>query len=175
LLAGCASTKSVERGSSEEASAKAKGDEAEDRIAVGKKIRPIVLDRLDAPGQLRVPSAKLTLVDFGATWCTISQKWIPRLEETYRRHHPRGLEIVFVSQDDEDGNQRILPFVRENGGTFPVAWDSGHRLADRWRPPAWQSFVLVDDKGIVRWIYRGMRTESPELLEAEITKVLGAL
>ena len=46
---------------------------------------------------------KVVLVDFWATWCEPCKKSFPKLEELRVKYGASGLEIVGISEDDEDG------------------------------------------------------------------------
>src|SRR5699024_4809173 len=44
------------------------------------------------------------LIDFWASWCVPCRKGNPDLIKLYKKYHPKGLEILGVSDDDSDHN-----------------------------------------------------------------------
>jgi peroxiredoxin len=53
---------------------------------------------------------KYVLVDFWATWCAPWVSDLPRLQETYRKYHGAGFEIVGVSLDET--RSAVMDFVK---------------------------------------------------------------
>lgn len=128
-------------------------------------------ERLDAPGQrVSVPNGKLTLVAFLATWSEPDKRSIPKLEGMYRKYRDRGLVVLYVGIDDE--SERVLPFAREYGATFPVVWDKGHDIASRLRLETDPTYFIVDGQGVVRFVHRGYHDGDDLEMDSEINGLL---
>ena len=66
---------------------------------------------------------QVILLDFWATWCAPCRVTIPSLVELYERYRERGFVVLGVSVDDPV--ERLTPFVRELGITYPVLVGAG--------------------------------------------------
>jgi peroxiredoxin len=82
----------------------------------------VVLADLDG-GTLRLSDhrGKVVLLGFWATWCGPCRREIPRLQALQKAYASRGLVIVGLSVDREDGPEEVHEFVRANGMTWPNA------------------------------------------------------
>jgi len=96
---------------------------------------------------------KVLIVDFWATWCEPCKKSFPKLEDLYVRYRTSGMEIVAVSEDDE--NDGLSVFGNSFGAKFPLVWDNGKAIASKWQPKSMPSTFIVDKKGVVRFVHLG--------------------
>lgn len=102
--------------------------------------------------QLADLRGKVVLLDFWATWCPPCREKLPELLSLYTRSHPRGLEIIGLSFDDDlDKLRRFvvdekIPWKQVADGKkwndSPRARESGITSL----PTMW----LVDRKGLLR-------------------------
>jgi hypothetical protein len=144
-------------------------------IAVGERIASYVLERADVKGSVRVPEAKLTLLDFFGTFCGNSRLWFRVSQSLLERYGPSGLAVVGVSNFDEAGSDDIVAFAKQNGATFPIVLGGQKGFARALRPPNWQAIVIVDKGGVVRHVHHGTREGDDAALEAEVKKLLAAV
>src|SRR4051812_33089040 len=65
-------------------------------VKVGDHVTPIT-------GALAIPvkGAKLTMVNYFATWCGSSKVWMPHVEAMRKKHAAAGLAVVGVANYDE--------------------------------------------------------------------------
>ena len=70
------------------------------------------------------------------------------MERLYGRFRERGLVVVAISVD-ADGEAAVVPFVKRQGFTFPVALDPRRRIADAYAVRGLPSTVLLDRSGRV--------------------------
>lgn len=113
---------------------------------------------------------KVVIVDFWATWCEPCKKSFPKLQELSTKYRASGLEIVGVSEDEEKGG--IADFGRTYGAKFPLVWDNGKNVANKYSPPNMPSSFIVDKKGIVRALHAGFRDGDEAKVEKEIKSLL---
>jgi thiol-disulfide isomerase/thioredoxin len=66
---------------------------------------------------------KVTAVNFWATWCGVCIKEMPRMVEAWRRHAPRGYEMVAIAVRDE--KDKVSEFSTRRALPFTVALDAG--------------------------------------------------
>lgn len=126
-------------------------------------------------GPLAIPvkGAKLTMVNYFATWCESSKRWMPHVEEMRKKHAAAGLAVIGVANYDEGTQAELEDFVKRSGASFPVSADTDHRITRALPPPGWgQAIVVVDAKGIVRLVHRGTNEGAFEEVDAAIGRLL---
>jgi cytochrome c biogenesis protein CcmG, thiol:disulfide interchange protein DsbE len=126
-------------------------------------------------GPIAIPAkgAKLTMVNYFATWCGSSQKWMPHVEAMRQKYAAAGLAVVGVANYDQAPRADLEAFVRESGASFPVSADEDRRILDALPPSGWgQAIVVVDSQGIVRFVHRGTREGDFEEVDAAIGRLL---
>lgn len=140
---------------------------------VGKPAPDLAIQTLNGQGDLTLDalSGKVVLVDFWATWCAPCKQSFPALEAMSKRHGTR-LAIIGVSvNDDADG---VAEFAKEMGTTFPVGWDKGHAIAERWNVSTMPSTFILDDKGTVRFVHAGYHDGEDATIDKEIEELVGS-
>jgi cytochrome c biogenesis protein CcmG/thiol:disulfide interchange protein DsbE len=113
---------------------------------------------------------KVLIVDFWATWCEPCKKSFPKLEDLYVKYRQSGMEIVAVSEDDQ--NDGLTTFGSSFGAKFPLVWDSGKAIASRWQPKSMPSTFVVDRKGVVRYVHFGYHDGEESEIEREVKSLL---
>lgn len=135
-------------------------------VKIGEKAPTFTLDSLNGQGKMAVAPGKVTIVDFWATWCEPCKKSFPKYQDLYVKYKASGLEIVAVSVDDEKNG--IPEFIKAHGAKFPVGWDEGHKVADRWKPPGMPSAFIIDKSGVIRHVHQGYHDGEEHEIEKEI-------
>jgi hypothetical protein len=143
-------------------------------LRVGERIGSYVLDRKDDSGTVRIPQAKLTLLDFFGTFCSNSRFWFRTSQTLHDRYHASGLLVVGVSNYDEAKDEDIVGFARESGASFPIVRGDQHGFSRAIRPPNWQAIVIVDSSGVVRHVHHGTRPGDDTALTSEVERLLSA-
>ena len=115
---------------------------------------------------------RVVVVDFWAWWCEPCADSMPVYQRLYTQYRERGLTIVGISQDQRVDNAR--QFATRHHLSFPVVFDEGHAIANRYRPPRMPTAYVIDRGGIVRHVHAGYRSGEAERLEAEIRTLLDA-
>ena len=114
---------------------------------------------------------KVVIVDFWATWCGPCKESFPKLQELYTKYSSNGVEIVGLSEDD-DNSPQIAEFGQAHGAVkFPIGWDSAKSIAGQYKPPTMPTSFIIDKNGIVRFAHVGYHDND----EAEIEKELKTL
>jgi len=136
------------------------------KSAAGPKASTFSLPSITTPGKVEVTPGKVVIVDFWATWCEPCKKSFPKLQELYVKYKASGLEIAAVSVDDDKGG--IAAFAKNYGAKFPIGWDEGHKVADKWKPENMPSTYIVDKKGVIRNVHKGYHDGEVDEIEKEI-------
>lgn len=137
--------------------------------AVGQPAPAIDLRAIDGTPARIVPG-KVNVVFFWATWSEPDKKSMPPYERLWERHREEGLTLLGLSVDDEPGG--VAELAHTYGARFPIAWDAGHRVADRYAPPAEPTSYVIDRKGVVRFVHWGWHEGEMEPIEAEVIALL---
>ena len=112
---------------------------------------------------------KVVIVDFWATYCTPCAKEFPKLQVIADRH-PGAVVVYALSEDDAtDG---IAAFVRKTGVRFPVAWDQGNAISQRYNLDKMPTSFVLDKKGIVRFVHGGYADGEEDEIDREVEQLL---
>lgn len=104
-----------------------------------------------ADGDVEVPApARLTVVDFWASFCDPCQAGLPRLDALYRERRGDGVALIAVSVDEsvDDAAQTL----KRLGIRPPVVVDSEQRIADLYGVQQLPITFILDRRGTVRWV-----------------------
>src|SRR5687768_12684414 len=95
---------------------------------------------------------KVLVLDFWATYCKPCEKEFPKLQALADKH--AGKMLVYGLSEDEttDG---IAAFVKKTGVRFPIGWDEGNAISQRYKLEKMPTSYVVDKKGIIRFVHGG--------------------
>jgi peroxiredoxin len=96
---------------------------------------------------------KVVLIDFWATWCGPCRMAMPGLQSLQDEFGERGLEILSVNQ--RESAEQVGDFIRRKGYGFHVLLDPDAAVAAKYFVRGIPTLLLVDKKGVVRWIRVG--------------------
>jgi thiol-disulfide isomerase/thioredoxin len=139
---------------------------------VGNKAPDLSFESLNDQGTAKLTPGKVTIIDFWATWCAPCKESFPKYQDLYVKYKASGLEIMAVSVDDEDSKSKIPDFAKTAGAKFPVGWDKGHVAADCFKPDKMPTAVIVDKKGVVRFVHAAYKPGEEAEIEKEVKSLL---
>lgn len=125
---------------------------------------------------------KVVLLDFWATWCGPCISTFPRLRGWHKKYAGNDFVIIGVTRfyGEQDGkkmtNLQEIEFLRDFRDKYKLPY--GFALVDRGEDAskyginAYPTTILLDRKGVVRYIGIGSGSEESENLEDTIKKVL---
>lgn len=113
---------------------------------------------------------KPVLLNFWAFWCDTWKEELPHLKELAARQDELGFRLVALSVD----GTRLQQFLKGTGGRvpFPVLLDAGGKVSARYHVARVPTLVLVDARGVVRWVRSGF--PGNQVLLNEVRKLSGA-
>ncbi|MCA1630923.1 MAG: TlpA family protein disulfide reductase [Acidobacteria bacterium] len=135
------------------------------------------------PTTLAAERGRVVLLDFWATWCVPCHAALPAMSDWQRRFKDRGLTIIaFTQYRDEivDGrpvrtkreHDALRNFRRANRLPFGVAAAESLATAARYNVTSIPAAVLIDRRGVVRYLNVGSNDEDLKELEQMIVKLL---
>ncbi|MDH0864005.1 choice-of-anchor D domain-containing protein [Mitsuaria sp. GD03876] len=123
-----------------------------------------------APVVLHDGKAKLTYVDFWASWCGPCRQSFPWMNRMQAKYGAQGLRIVAVNLDASRTDAQA--FLKEVPATVALAFDPKGESARRVGVRAMPSSVLIGPDGRVLMEHAGFRAEDESALEARIAAAL---
>ena len=140
---------------------------------IGKPAPDFSVKTANGKGNVNLASlhGKVVIVDFWATWCGPCKESFPKLQDLYTKYSGNGLELVGLSEDDE--NQGIAEFGQAHGNVkFPIGWDDGKAIAGKYHPPTMPTTFVVDKDGIVRYAHVGYHDSDQDEIEKELKSLM---
>lgn len=114
----------------------------------------------------------VTIVDFWASWCAPCRQAFRHMDQLYRTYKGDGLDMIAVSVDDDA--QAARRFWAMAKPRFPVAWDGGKAVRERFSVSALPTTVLFDPSGLLVQRNEGFDPVDHRLLEEHVHRLLRA-
>ena len=113
-------------------------------------------------------AAKVTLINFWATWCVPCQEELPMLQRMHESYGDGRLQIVAITNENTE-NQAIADFLAQYGVTFPVFRPSP-KVKPKWVgvEGTLPNSYLIDSSGKVMRRYVGATPEQIEGMENDL-------
>jgi peroxiredoxin len=112
------------------------------------------------------------LVNLWATWCPPCRAEMKTIETVYKDYKDRGLVVLGVNMTYQDDPQKVTPFVREEGLTFPILLDETGTMANAYQLKSLPSSYFIDRDGTIHEVVIGgpmaealLRTRIEEILK----------
>lgn len=118
---------------------------------------------------LRDLKGQVVLVNFWATWCPPCRAEMPGFQKVYETKHADGFTVVGVSTD-EVPVARVASFLSDHHIGYPVALATQQTVAAFGGVSSLPTSYLIDRKGRVRYVVRGIFAEFT--LRAAIDRLL---
>lgn len=106
-------------------------------------------------------SDKILILNFWATWCKPCLEEMPLLVSIQERYAHQEVQVVGVSADTKETEDKIGPFIRKFGLNFPV-WTGGNvqHMEDLRLGHALPATAIIDKKSRVIGRIRGKAVET---------------
>jgi peroxiredoxin len=117
---------------------------------------------------------RIVHVVFWATWCVPCVEEIPRLREAYDKFHDRGFEVLGVALSMNETEDQVRAFAAQHKLNYPVLWDEGMTLMNRYRIDSIPQNFLIDREGIIRYAGNSLPQRYEETLERALAQPSGS-
>jgi len=134
---------------------------------VGQPAPSFVLTCLDGQtAQLSNMLGKIVVLDFWASWCDPCAKSLPMVQEVVAEFESSQVGLLTVNI--QEAEPRVQAAVEQWDLSFPVALDKDGRIAARYLATAIPQTVVIDPRGIIRYVFTVGGTRFPEELKQAI-------
>ncbi len=161
--------------------------DALERIQPGSEAPDFTADDINGkPFTLSSLKGKVVILDFWASWCKPCRASNPHMKALYEKYHDKGLELVYVSDDDSepekwrkaveedklvgDGFHHVLRGLKWNRSKGMAGMDHTNDISDKYAIHYLPTKYLIDREGkMVGKIDEG----EDETLDAKLKEIFG--
>jgi peroxiredoxin len=105
-------------------------------------------------------------VVFWATWCAPCLQEIPHIRETYAKYRDRGFQVLGIVVEMNQTPDVVRGVARDLKVNYPVLWDEGGTVQDRYRVSYIPQNFLVGKDGIIRYAGTSLPSNYDALVES---------
>jgi cytochrome c biogenesis protein CcmG/thiol:disulfide interchange protein DsbE len=111
------------------------------------------------------------LVNLWATWCPPCRAEMPAIQTLYEEYRDQGFTVLAINMTFQDDPFAVVPFMQENGLTFPLLLDETGQVAAKYELRSLPSSFFIDREGIIQEVVIG-GPMSEALLRTHIESIL---
>ncbi|QTN25701.1 choice-of-anchor D domain-containing protein [Rhizobacter sp. AJA081-3] len=139
-------------------------------LQVGEQLPSVSIDGAAGPRPVVDGKARLTYVDFWASWCGPCRQSFPWMNEVLTKYAAQGLQVVAVNVDVK--RQDAEDFLARHPARFQIGFDSAGVLARQAGVKTMPTSLLVDATGKVLFVHHGFLERDRAALESRIQAAL---
>jgi len=122
------------------------------------------------PASLSQYRGQVVLVNFWATWCGPCQQELPLLDQVYKKYKTAGFTLLGVNVDKDAPAVQAL--LARKPLSFPVLLDPANAVSKAYHVDDMPSSVLIDRKGMIRYVHRGYKPGDENEYQDKIRQLL---
>lgn len=111
------------------------------------------------------------LVNLWATWCPPCREEMQSIEKVYQEYRDEGFTVLAVNMTYQDDPDLVLPFVKEQGLSFPILLDETGGMANAYQLRSLPSSYFIRRDGTINEVVIG-GPMSEALLRTRIEAIL---
>ena len=111
------------------------------------------------------------LINLWATWCPPCRAEMKSIERVYQEYKDQGFTVLAVNMTYQDDPLSVMPFVNEQGLTFPILLEETGEMAQAYQLRSLPSSYFVRKDGIINEVVIG-GPMSEALLRTRIESIL---
>ena len=112
------------------------------------------------------------LLNLWATWCGPCRAEMQSIDKVYNEYKDQGFVVLAVNMTYQDDPLAVIPFVNEQGLTFPILLDESGKMANAYQLRSLPSSFFIGRDGIINEVVIGgpmaealLRTRIEEILK----------
>jgi cytochrome c biogenesis protein CcmG/thiol:disulfide interchange protein DsbE len=114
---------------------------------------------LKTPGdeliQLSDLRGQAVLINLWATWCPPCRSEMQTIEKVYTDYKDQGFTVLAINMTYQDDPAAVMPFVNEQGLSFPILLDETSEVAKVYQLRSLPSSFFVDRNGVIHEVVIG--------------------
>jgi len=116
---------------------------------------------------------KIVLINFWASWCAPCRAELPKLDRLAAHYSPKQMRVVAINVDrDPTPAKRLLNELGLANAHLDVLWDTRSKAVSAYNIQSMPSSVIVDARGVVRFVHAGFHIQDPEAWRQEVDTLL---
>ncbi len=137
---------------------------------IGKPAPAFTLRTVDGCSALSLADMRgqVVIIDFWASWCAPCQRSLPQLAAL--ESGKAGIRILAINIDDDRAN--AVEFLKRNRVKLTSLFDETKKVADSYDVPEMPSALIIDKKGVVRFVHAGYTERDIEIMKKEVEGLL---
>ena len=112
----------------------------------------------------------VVVINFWATWCPPCRQEMPLLDQIYGRYQRLGFTLLGVNVEQD--SRLADRFLDDVPVSFPILLDPTEEVGRLYQVPAMPTTVIVDRRGIVRFIHYGYRAGDEAIVQDEVRRLI---
>ena len=111
------------------------------------------------------------LINLWATWCPPCRAEMQSIEKVFKEYKDQGFTVLAVNMTYQDDPLAVMPFVHEQGLTFPILLDETAEMANAYQLRSLPSSYFIRRDGVINEVVIG-GPMSEALLRTRIEDIL---
>ncbi|MFT6809886.1 MAG: peroxiredoxin [Saprospiraceae bacterium] len=134
------------------------------------EIGDFTLDNLDNEqvSLSEIQGAKLTVIDFWATWCKPCTKAMPKLNDIYNQYKDNGLTMIGISCDGPRSISRVPAVANNLNIDYHILKDIDCEIMNTYQYQAFPTLIILNAENEVVYVHEGFSSGDEKDIKAAI-------